>query len=1045
MTHSPTTSILSPARLAALRATGLLDAPPEQAFDRLTGLAVRLIGVPVALVSLVDRDRQFFVSCPGLGEPWASARETPHSHSFCQHVVASGAPLVIEDSREHPLLAHNLGVRDLGVIAYAGLPLITSRGHVLGSFCAIDTRPRRWSESDLATLADLAAAAVTEVELRIVTRTLAERESQHAALLDHASELICAADLAGGITYVNRAWQDTLGYTADEARDIRPAALVTPEHRGRFIDVAVRLQRGEPVVDFEAVLIAKDGRRIVCRGRGSAHVADGVVVGTYAVYRDMTEERRSEHVRTRLVATLEASPDFVMILTSTGKLVFLNRAARRLVDLAEDAEVSSVDPAMLRPPAEHRRMADEIIPLAVHDGVWQGESTLLDAGGERVPVSQVVVSHPSTHPGEPPFFVSVVAHDLRHRVKAEHARRHSEALFRAAVDASLDAFLLFRSVRSADGRITDFEIVDANEQACALVTRPREALVGALLCETFPEHRTRGLFDEYVRVVETGDVLEREFETTVAGVTASWVQIQAVKVGDGCGVTTRDISERRTDEATRERDRAFQTAVLEHLSDGIVACDAAGQLTLFNRATREFHGLPPEPIPAERWAEHYALYQADGTTPLTLHDVPLFRALRGERVVNEEMVIAPLDHPPRAVICSGQQFFDAEGQLLGAVVAMRDVTAQKITERALRDSEERFRTVVQSLGEGVIITDLRGVAIYSNDRMRDITGYSADELIGRDLTQLLFKPEERDTHERHLDVRRRGDGERYTVEHLRKDGRLVWVEIAGVPFRNGAGEVIGTVGSVTDVSERRRWEAELLEAKEEAERANRAKSDFLSRASHELRTPLNSVIGFSGILLKNRAGTLAASDLSYVERIRANGGHLLSLVDDLLDIAKVEAGRMTLELSEVVLFDLVHDVVATLEGRVIEKGITLVADVPFALRPALTDAAKLKQVLINLVGNAIKFTSEGGVTVRVLGSASGAPESIVVQDTGCGIPTADLERIFDAFTQADAARHAAESGTGLGLAISRSFCDLLGYRLRAESELGAGTRFIIDF
>lgn len=163
-------------RLATLRRVALLDTPAEEAFDRLTRLACLILDVPVALVSLVDADRQFFKSCVGLPEPWASTRETPLSHSFCQHTVASARPLVIEDAREHPLVRENLAIRDLDVIAYAGIPLITSDGHVLGSFCAIDGKPRTWSAQDLTVLTELAGSAMTIIELRASTLMLAETQ-----------------------------------------------------------------------------------------------------------------------------------------------------------------------------------------------------------------------------------------------------------------------------------------------------------------------------------------------------------------------------------------------------------------------------------------------------------------------------------------------------------------------------------------------------------------------------------------------------------------------------------------------------------------------------------------------------------------------------------------------------------------------------------------------------------------------------------------------------------------------------------------------------
>jgi GAF domain-containing protein len=153
------------ARLDELRRTGLLDSPPEESFDRLTRLTSTVLNVPVALVSLVDDDRQFFKSCLGLPQPWAAQRQTPLSHSFCQHVVESGRPLVITDAREHPVLRDNPAIRDLGIIAYAGVPLIAPSGDVLGTLCAIDHQPRHWTPEQVEILSNLAGSVLSEIKL----------------------------------------------------------------------------------------------------------------------------------------------------------------------------------------------------------------------------------------------------------------------------------------------------------------------------------------------------------------------------------------------------------------------------------------------------------------------------------------------------------------------------------------------------------------------------------------------------------------------------------------------------------------------------------------------------------------------------------------------------------------------------------------------------------------------------------------------------------------------------------------------------------------
>jgi signal transduction histidine kinase len=211
--NAPHSSLTNPARLAALRELGLLDTPPTGAFDRLTRLAAAVLHAPVALVSLVEDDRQFFLSGIGLPEPWASTRETPLSHSFCQHTVAQAQPLIISDARTHPLVQDNLAIRDLHVIAYADTPLITAEGHVLGALCVIDHHPRTWTDAEMAILTDLAAAVMTEIALRseITERQRLYHEAQQALAIRDRFIAIAAHDLKSPITAL-------VGYTDLVAR-----------------------------------------------------------------------------------------------------------------------------------------------------------------------------------------------------------------------------------------------------------------------------------------------------------------------------------------------------------------------------------------------------------------------------------------------------------------------------------------------------------------------------------------------------------------------------------------------------------------------------------------------------------------------------------------------------------------------------------------------------------------------------------------------------------------------------------------------------------
>jgi signal transduction histidine kinase len=215
--------------------------------------------------------------------------------------------------------------------------------------------------------------------------------------------------------------------------------------------------------------------------------------------------------------------------------------------------------------------------------------------------------------------------------------------------------------------------------------------------------------------------------------------------------------------------------------------------------------------------------------------------------------------------------------------------------------------------------------------------------------------------------------------------------------------------------------------------------------SHELRTPLNAVIGFTRVLLRNKTGNLTASDTLYLDRIAANGHHLLGLINDILDLSKIEAGKMEVEREPVRLDELVRDTVAQLEVRTFSSDVRLVADVPVHLAEIDSDPSKLRQVLINLIGNAIKFTPAGEVCVRVVARpGSSVPARIDVIDSGIGIAPERLARIFDAFEQAERSTSRRYGGTGLGLSISRGLCRMLGYDLTVTSRVGLGSTFSID-
>ena len=354
------------------------DPAPAPEFDRLTRLATRLLGVPVSLVTLVDEDRQIFAGQCGLPEPLASRRQTPLSHSFCQHTVATGEPFVVEDARVHPLVRDNLAIADLGIVAYAGIPLVTAGGETLGSFCAIDVAPRRWSDDDLAVLRDLAAAAASEIELRLLAReaerraTEAERErEQRTALVESTSDGVYTVDRAGRCTFANRAAGELLGYAPAEllGRDLHELVHGRRPDGTPYPSAECPLYRafrdGTYVRGDGEVFWRADGTAFPIDFSSSPLVEDGRLTGAVVSFTDVTERKRAEQALrylSEVAVTMGDTLDYEETLRRVARAAVPALGELCLVDVPEDGGVRRVAAAHRDPAGQ--ALLDELVAHA---------------------------------------------------------------------------------------------------------------------------------------------------------------------------------------------------------------------------------------------------------------------------------------------------------------------------------------------------------------------------------------------------------------------------------------------------------------------------------------------------------------------------------------------------------------------------------------------------------------------------------------------------------------------------------------------------------
>ena len=379
-------------------------------------------------------------------------------------------------------------------------------------------------------------------------------------------------------------------------------------------------------------------------------------------------------------------------------------------------------------------------------------------------------------------------------------------------------------------------------------------------------------------------------------------------------------------------------------------------------------------------------------------------------------------------------------QVLGVCT---EITDRRNAAEELRRTRDELKALIEAAPVAIVGIDLEGTVVSWYGGAQGMFGWSAAEVIGR---QLLNIPPDKQEEFRALRARvlQGNSFTEFETRRLCKGGSLIDVSISTAPLHDGRGHVVGMIGVYQDISERRLI-AEQRQAREAADAANLAKSNFLANMSHELRTPLNAIIGFSELLEDRTFGELNERQQRYVANVHSSGRHLLQLVNDILDVAKIEAGRLTLEPEPIDLGMLLQDMQRGLEPLAAAKQQTLTVEFGEDLPTLTADRGKVKQILYNLLSNAIKFTKDGGrigMRASAARSADGTGQiQVSVWDSGIGIAADDLDRIFLEFEQLDSTYARQQQGTGLGLALTRRLVDAHGGRITVESAVGKGSTF----
>ena len=482
----------------------------------------------------------------------------------------------------------------------------------------------------------------------------------------------------------------------------------------------------------------------------------------------------------------------------------------------------------------------------------------------------------------------------------------------------------------------------------------------------------------------------------------------------------------------------FYSRLLDLINDLVLSVSVDGQtLQYINAAAQEIYGRELGEFTENPRLWYEAVHPDDKHALSTK-----YQEVREQRRVTHDFRVIQPSGDTRYLQATIRMVNDKDGNPSGIGCIAKDVTRRVTTEIALEEATAIYHSLVESLPINVFRKDREGRIIFCNQRYCDTLGKTLKELVGSNDYELFAKPLADKYCNDDRWVLQTGLPFHDIEEHPGPDDSKVFVEVLKAPITDADGRRVGIQGMFWDVTTRKRAEQALREAKEMAESANQAKGDFLANMSHEIRTPMNAIIGMTDLLLDSK---LDNTQREYLTMVQQSGESLLSLINDILDFSKIEAGKLELDIQTFSLADRLGDTMRTLALRAHMKNLELAMRIDNRV-PArvLGDVGRLRQVLVNLVGNAIKFTHEGEVLVSVDVDSFNQDEVRLVfsvADTGIGIPDDKIDHIFKEFEQADGSTTRQYGGTGLGLAIVSRLVDLMGGKLSVDSQLGKGSKF----
>jgi PAS domain S-box-containing protein len=887
-----------------------------------------------------------------------------------------------------------------------------------------------------------------------IARNVTERKrvEEELALLKHSIDVYSDGaywtDVDDRIIYVNDAGCKALGYRREELIGKRMGELI-PAATPLMLKIVWESLRNQGFASFDVVHRRKDGSEFPVE-----------LVITYVQFsgreyacgfaRDVTE-RRNVEARLRLQsAALEAAHNAIVITDREGVILWINPGFSTLTGYPREEAVGK-NPRILKSDQQEPGLYKNLWETVLAGNVWHGELTNRRKDGTLYE-EEMTITPVRDETGIVAHFIAI-KQDVTQRKWADKALRDSESRYREFIARSIEAVWRIELDHPIPMQLPKKELV-GKILKFAYVAEANDAMARQLGLAS-----ARQILGKHL-----GDLLRNSGEGTLETVlsaaegnfqtrTVSFKTIDAVGnphyllrtempvVQDGMLVRawgiTRDITKLHlAEEALKASEERYRT-LFENATVGIYRTTPAGKIVLANPALIKMLGYEKFDDLAQRNLEEQGF---EPTYPRQLfHE----RMARDGEVVGLETVWKRRDGSAMHVRECARAIRDEGDQILYYDGIVEDITESKLAEEMLLESEERFRQLAENVEEVLLLFDPQvNKVFYVSPAYEKVWGRSCESLYVHPRSFLEgIHPDDRPIIAASLELSNRSRGE-WEYRVIRPNGTLRWVWDRAFPIRDSVGRGVRIAELVQDITDRKQVEVATHKAMKAAEDANRAKSEFLANMSHELRTPMNAVIGMTELAL---ATDLNAEQRHYLELVESSADSLLELINHILDFSKIEAGKLELEATPFNLADVLEEALRPLATQAYRKGLEVACALDPAIpSPLLGDPVRLKQILLNLVENAIKFTDHGEVVIRASIDSQSENEIVLhisVADTGVGIPEDKVAIVFEAFTQVDGSSTRRFEGAGLGLAICSELVKMMGGYISVESGPGRGSKF----